>query len=120
MDGKKLVSIISEAGSGGVYRQTELAMTVSCLCSSNIEVFPRYDTLLQVGWPVLKGSTWGERGVKLEWALPWNTSREVCARNTNMANATAIVFVKMDMLVMVLLIDQDVYRKFFVQLKPHP
>ncbi|TKY61183.1 inactive receptor protein kinase [Spatholobus suberectus] len=41
-------------------------------------------------WAVLRGSTWGKRGVKLEWALPGNSSREVCATNANMANATAI------------------------------
>ncbi|CAL0318004.1 unnamed protein product [Lupinus luteus] len=41
-------------------------------------------------WAVLRGSNSGKRGVKLEWAIPRNSSREVCARNADMINATSI------------------------------
>ncbi|XP_061340878.1 probably inactive receptor-like protein kinase At2g46850 [Gastrolobium bilobum] len=41
-------------------------------------------------WAVLRGSNSGKRGVKLEWAIPRNSSKEVCARSADMANATSI------------------------------
>ncbi|KAK7285718.1 hypothetical protein RJT34_20497 [Clitoria ternatea] len=57
---------------------------------NGFSVFSQFGCRGFSSWAVLRGSTWGKRGVKLEWALPWNTSSEVCARNANMANATAI------------------------------
>ena len=53
-------------------------------------VFSQFGCRGVSSWAVLRGSTWGKRGVKLEWALPRNSSKQVCARNANMANATAI------------------------------
>ncbi|KAE9605778.1 hypothetical protein Lal_00025479 [Lupinus albus] len=41
-------------------------------------------------WAVLRASNSGKRGVKLEWAIPRNSSKEVCARNADMINATSI------------------------------
>ncbi|CAJ1976047.1 unnamed protein product [Sphenostylis stenocarpa] len=53
-------------------------------------VFSQFGCRGVSSWAVLRGSTWGKRGVKLEWALPRNSSKQVCARNAYMANATAI------------------------------
>lgn len=54
-------------------------------------VFSQFGCRGVSSWAVLRGSTWGKRGVKLEWALPRNSSStHVCATNANMANATAV------------------------------
>ncbi|KAK2993124.1 hypothetical protein RJ640_006811 [Escallonia rubra] len=36
------------------------------------------------------GSGSGKRGVKLEWAIPWNLTKEACAANSQVENATAV------------------------------
>ncbi|KAF7800814.1 putative inactive receptor-like protein kinase [Senna tora] len=41
-------------------------------------------------WAVLRGSNSGKRGVKLEWAIPKNSSDKICSRNAEMVNATAV------------------------------
>lgn len=42
-------------------------------------------------WAVVRGSYSGKRGVKLEWAVPRNnSSKQVCAGNADMVNATAV------------------------------
>lgn len=41
-------------------------------------------------WAVLRGTNSGKRGVKLEWAIPRNLSKEICASNAYIINATAI------------------------------
>ncbi|KAG6730491.1 hypothetical protein I3842_01G082700 [Carya illinoinensis] len=41
-------------------------------------------------WAVLRGANAGKRGVKLEWAIPRNSSRGACASNGYIVNATGI------------------------------
>ncbi|KAE8671219.1 receptor-like protein kinase [Hibiscus syriacus] len=41
-------------------------------------------------WLVSRGSNTGKRGVKLEWAVPRNSSDTVCASDADMVNATAV------------------------------
>lgn len=41
-------------------------------------------------WVVMRGSYSGKRGVKLEWAIPRNSSKEICVRNADIANSTSI------------------------------
>lgn len=41
-------------------------------------------------WVVVPSTISGKRGVKLEWAIPRNSSKAVCASNANVANATAV------------------------------
>ncbi|EOX95546.1 hypothetical protein QUC31_005096 [Theobroma cacao] len=41
-------------------------------------------------WVVPRGTNTGERGVKLEWAIPRNTSGGVCASNADVVNATTV------------------------------
>ncbi|KAI4355328.1 hypothetical protein L6164_004111 [Bauhinia variegata] len=41
-------------------------------------------------WAVSRDSISGKRGVKLEWAIPRNSSKHVCAENADTVNATAI------------------------------
>ncbi|XWS76794.1 hypothetical protein CRYUN_Cryun01aG0208500 [Craigia yunnanensis] len=41
-------------------------------------------------WVVPRGTNSGKRGVKLEWAIPKNTSEGVCASNADMVNATTV------------------------------
>lgn len=41
-------------------------------------------------WVVLRGANSGKRGVKLEWAVPRNSSTGACAANALIVNATAI------------------------------
>lgn len=41
-------------------------------------------------WAVLRGSNSGKRGVKLEWAVPKNSSNEICSKNAEMVNATGV------------------------------
>jgi len=53
-------------------------------------VFSQFGCRGVSSWAVLRGSTSGKRGVKLEWALPGNSSHQVCARNADIINATAI------------------------------
>ncbi|KAL4377554.1 hypothetical protein GQ457_02G001630 [Hibiscus cannabinus] len=41
-------------------------------------------------WVVSRGTNTGKRGVKLEWAVPRNSSGGVCASDADMVNATAV------------------------------
>ncbi|KAK8570340.1 hypothetical protein V6N13_003027 [Hibiscus sabdariffa] len=41
-------------------------------------------------WVVSRGTNTGKRGVKLEWAVPRNSSDRVCADDADMVNATAV------------------------------
>ncbi|XWS46320.1 hypothetical protein CRYUN_Cryun14cG0055300 [Craigia yunnanensis] len=41
-------------------------------------------------WVVPRGTNIGKRGVKLEWAIPRNTSEGVCASNADVVNATTV------------------------------
>ena len=41
-------------------------------------------------WLLLPGTNQGKRGVKLEWAVPKNSSQGVCAVNALMVNATSV------------------------------
>ncbi|KAK7397485.1 hypothetical protein VNO78_18660 [Psophocarpus tetragonolobus] len=53
-------------------------------------VFSQFGCRGVSSWAILRGSTWGKRGVKLEWALPSNSSTQLCASNAHFINATAI------------------------------
>ncbi|KAJ7963399.1 receptor-like protein kinase [Quillaja saponaria] len=55
-----------------------------------ISVFSKFGCRGFSSWVVLRGSNSGKRGVKLEWAIPKNSSEGACARNADIANATAI------------------------------
>lgn len=52
--------------------------------------FSKYGCRGFSSWAVLRGTTTGKRGVKLEWAIPRNSSGGVCAENAYIVNATAI------------------------------
>lgn len=52
--------------------------------------FSKYGCRGFSSWAVLRGTTTGKRGVKLEWAIPRNSSGGVCADNAYIVNATAI------------------------------
>ncbi|OMO82371.1 hypothetical protein COLO4_23062 [Corchorus olitorius] len=41
-------------------------------------------------WVVPRGTNTGKRGVKLEWAVPGNTSERVCSDNADAVNATTV------------------------------
>ncbi|KAL0373876.1 UNVERIFIED_CONTAM: putative inactive receptor-like protein kinase [Sesamum radiatum] len=41
-------------------------------------------------WIVLPGSRIGKRGVKLEWAVPRNSTEATCAANADLLNATSV------------------------------
>ncbi|KAL0309407.1 UNVERIFIED_CONTAM: putative inactive receptor-like protein kinase [Sesamum radiatum] len=41
-------------------------------------------------WIVLPGSRIGKRGVKLEWAVPRNSTKATCAANADVLNATSV------------------------------
>ncbi|XP_022759626.1 probably inactive receptor-like protein kinase At2g46850 [Durio zibethinus] len=41
-------------------------------------------------WVVPRGTNAGKRGVKLEWAIPRNTSERVCVSNADVVNATTV------------------------------
>ncbi|GAB2271889.1 hypothetical protein Dimus_006718 [Dionaea muscipula] len=41
-------------------------------------------------WAVPKGMNVGSRGVKLEWALPFNSSKGACSANAHIINATTV------------------------------
>ncbi|KAE8703621.1 receptor-like protein kinase [Hibiscus syriacus] len=41
-------------------------------------------------WVVSRGTNTGKRGVKLEWAVPRNSSDIICATDADMVNATAV------------------------------
>lgn len=53
-------------------------------------VFSKYGCRGFSSWAVLRGSNSGKRGVKLEWAIPKNTSKEVCSSNAELVNATSV------------------------------
>ncbi|RDY03584.1 putative inactive receptor-like protein kinase, partial [Mucuna pruriens] len=56
----------------------------------SFSVFSQFGCRGVSSWALVRGSTWGKRGVKLEWALPMNSSTHLCARNANIINATAV------------------------------
>ena len=53
-------------------------------------VFSKFGCRGFSSWVVLRTTNSGKRGVKLEWAVPRNSSKSVCASNAYIANATAI------------------------------
>ncbi|KAK2649920.1 hypothetical protein Ddye_017409 [Dipteronia dyeriana] len=52
--------------------------------------FSKYGCRGFSSWAVERGTNTGKRGVKLEWAIPRNTSKGVCATNSNTVNATTV------------------------------
>ncbi|KAK4267097.1 hypothetical protein QN277_023930 [Acacia crassicarpa] len=53
-------------------------------------VFSEYGCRGFSSWAVLRGSNSGKRGVKLEWAVPNNSSKQVCSSNAELVNATSV------------------------------
>ncbi|XP_050387158.1 probably inactive receptor-like protein kinase At2g46850 [Argentina anserina] len=53
-------------------------------------VFSKFGCRGFSSWVVQRGSNMGKRGVKLEWAVPRNSSKGVCATNGYIINATSI------------------------------
>ncbi|EEF47079.1 probably inactive receptor-like protein kinase At2g46850 [Ricinus communis] len=53
-------------------------------------VFSKYGCRGFSSWAVSPGSNTGKRGVKLEWAVPGNSSKKACATNANTVNATIV------------------------------
>lgn len=60
------------------------------------QVGDEFSTFSQFGcrgfscWVILPGTNHGKRGVKLEWAIPNNSSNAACSKHANRVNATAI------------------------------
>ncbi|OWM68605.1 probably inactive receptor-like protein kinase At2g46850 [Punica granatum] len=52
--------------------------------------FSKYGCRGFSSWVVQRGSTTGTQGVKLEWAIPRNSSNSTCAGNADTVNATSI------------------------------
>ncbi|KAL5863217.1 hypothetical protein ACOSQ3_000731 [Xanthoceras sorbifolium] len=52
--------------------------------------FSKYGCRGFSSWVVPRGTNTGKRGVKLEWAIPRNTSKGACASNSNTVNATTV------------------------------
>ncbi|CAK7348612.1 unnamed protein product [Dovyalis caffra] len=53
-------------------------------------VFSKFGCRGFSSWVVSRGTNTGKRGVKLEWAVPRNSSKGVCADNADIVNATAV------------------------------
>ncbi|KAF5732016.1 hypothetical protein HS088_TW18G00704 [Tripterygium wilfordii] len=53
-------------------------------------VFSKFGCRGFSSWVVSRGTTTGKRGVKLEWAIPLNSSKVVCASNAKIVNATSV------------------------------
>ncbi|GAB4861489.1 hypothetical protein Ancab_036691 [Ancistrocladus abbreviatus] len=53
-------------------------------------LFSKFDCRGFSCWVVLRGMSSGKRGVKLEWALPANSSEGVCAVNAHSVNASTV------------------------------
>ncbi|GLT84866.1 hypothetical protein SLE2022_030760 [Rubroshorea leprosula] len=53
-------------------------------------VFSKFGCRGFSSWVVPRGSTTGKRGVKLEWAIPRNSSKGICAKNAHIINSTAV------------------------------
>ncbi|XP_010559162.1 PREDICTED: probably inactive receptor-like protein kinase At2g46850 [Tarenaya hassleriana] len=53
-------------------------------------VFRKYGCRGFSSWAVPRGTNSGKRGVKLEWAIPRNSSAALCDRNARTVNATAV------------------------------
>lgn len=52
--------------------------------------FSKYGCRGFSSWVVPRGSTSGKQGVKLEWAIPRNSSHSACADNASAVNATSV------------------------------
>ncbi|WCJ22525.1 Protein kinase superfamily protein [Euphorbia peplus] len=59
-------------------------------CGDGFAVFSRFGCRGFASWAVPRGSSVGKRGVKLEWAIPGNSSRGACADNGVIVNATSV------------------------------
>ncbi|KAI5345976.1 hypothetical protein L3X38_013854 [Prunus dulcis] len=53
-------------------------------------VFSKFGCRGFSSWVVQRGSNLGKRGVKLEWAVPRNSSKGVCASDAYITNATVV------------------------------
>lgn len=53
-------------------------------------LFSKYECRGFSSWVVPRGMSLGKRGVKLEWALPMNSSKDVCDVNAHTVNATTV------------------------------
>lgn len=53
-------------------------------------VFSKFGCRGFSSWVVSRGSNTGKRGVKLEWAVPKNSSKGVCGDKADIVNATAV------------------------------
>ncbi|XP_068315086.1 probably inactive receptor-like protein kinase At2g46850 [Pyrus communis] len=53
-------------------------------------VFAKFGCRGFSSWVVERGSNLGKRGIKLEWAVPKNSSKGVCDSNAYIANATVV------------------------------
>lgn len=53
-------------------------------------VFSKFGCRGFSSWVALPAMNSGKRGVKLEWAIPWNSSKDACATNSYVFNTTAI------------------------------
>jgi hypothetical protein len=53
-------------------------------------VFSKFGCRGFSSWVVSRGTNTGKRGVKLEWAVPKNSSKGVCADKADIVNATAV------------------------------
>lgn len=56
----------------------------------DLSVFSKFGCRGFSSWVVPRGSNVGIRGVKLEWALPVNSSEDLCAANAHFVNATSV------------------------------
>ncbi|KAG7575179.1 Wall-associated receptor kinase galacturonan-binding domain [Arabidopsis suecica] len=56
----------------------------------DFSVFSKYGCRGFSSWFVPRGTNRGKRGVKLEWAIPRNSSEAICDREARTVNATAI------------------------------
>ncbi|KAL3536645.1 hypothetical protein ACH5RR_000011 [Cinchona calisaya] len=57
---------------------------------NDFSVFPRFRCKGFSSWVVLPGSRRVMRGVKLEWAIPRNSTQATCARHADAINATSV------------------------------
>ncbi|KAH6812010.1 Protein kinase superfamily protein [Perilla frutescens var. frutescens] len=56
----------------------------------SLTAFSQYGCRGFSSWVVLPGSRIGKRGIKLEWAVPTNSTHAACAANANVVNATSV------------------------------
>lgn len=70
---------LSDGGGGGVWETGD-----------GFSVFSQFGCRGFSCWLLPPGSNRGKRGVKLEWAVPKNSSQGVCAVNALMVNATSV------------------------------